>query len=68
MQPHPILMHSLHDDRNREVEAALTRQYGNQAYDAVTTFGPRHPLVARVLGLLFPMWGLSSGKARRARV
>ena len=68
MQPHPILMHTLHDDRNCELEAPLTRRHVDQAYDALTTSGPRHPLVVRLLALLVPMWGLSKGKASSARV
>jgi hypothetical protein len=68
MHPHPILMHTLHDDRNRALEAALTRRYVDQADDALTTSRPRHPLVVWVLTLLVTMWGLSTGKARSARV
>lgn len=58
MHPHPILMHTLHDDRNREVEAALTRRHVNQAYDALTASNPRHPLLRQVLALLVPVWRL----------
>jgi hypothetical protein len=65
MQPHPILMHTLHDDRNREVEAMLTRQHVDQAYDALAlaVSGSRHPLVVRILSLLALMRGLPGGEA-----
>jgi hypothetical protein len=67
MQPHPILMHTLHDDRNRAVEAALMRRRVNQTYEALTASGPWRPIVVRVLALLVPRWGLSRGKASSAR-
>jgi hypothetical protein len=67
MQPHPILMHTLHDDRNRELKAALTRRHVNHAYDELTASEPRHPIVERVLALLVPTWRLSRGKASSAR-
>ena len=63
MQPHPILMHTLHDDRNREVEAILTRQHVDQAYDALAVSGSRHPLVVRILSLLALIRGLPGGEA-----
>jgi hypothetical protein len=68
MYPHPILMQTLHDDRNRALEAALTRQYVDQADDALNSSRPRHSLVVWVLTLLVPIWGLSKSKARSARV
>jgi hypothetical protein len=60
-------MHTLHDDRNREVEAALTRRHVNQAYDVLAASGHRHPIVVRVLALLVPTWRLSRGKVSSAR-
>jgi len=63
MQPHPIIMQTLHDDRNREVEAILTRQHIDQAYDALAVSGSRHSLVVRILALLASMRGLPGGKA-----
>jgi hypothetical protein len=66
MQPHPILMHTLHDDRNREVEAILTRQHIDHAYDALGVSGSRHPLVVRVLALLASMRGVTEDKATGA--
>jgi len=66
MQPHPILMQTLHDDRNREVEAILTRQHVDQAYDALAVSRSRHPLVVRVLALLASMRGVTEDKATGA--
>jgi hypothetical protein len=63
MQPHPILMHTLHDDRNREVEAILTRHHIDQAYDALAVSGSRHPAVVRILSLLALIRGLPRGEA-----
>jgi hypothetical protein len=63
MQPNPIIMQTLHDDRNREVEAILTRQHIDQAYDALAVSGSRHSLVVRILALLASMRGLPGGKA-----
>ena len=63
MQPHPILMQKHHDDRNREVEAILTRQPVDQVYDALAVSGSRHPLVVRILSLLALMRGLPGGEA-----
>ena len=63
MQPHPILMQTLHVDRNRAVEAILTRQHVDQVYDALAVSGSRHPLVVRILSLLALMRGLPEGEA-----
>jgi hypothetical protein len=68
MQPHPILMHTLHDERNREVEAILTRQHVDQVYDALAlaVSGACHPLVVRILSLLALMRRLPGGEATGA--
>jgi hypothetical protein len=63
MHPHPILMHTLHDDRNREVEPLLTRRQINQAYDARAESGSRHFLVERALALLAFLRRIPVGKA-----
>ena len=65
MHPHPILMQTLHDDRNREVEAALMRRQANRAYDAIAGPTPRH-LVVRFLALLALMREFPKDKATGA--
>ena len=66
MTPHPILMHTLHDDRTREVEAALKWRHVNQPDEVDADLASRHHLAVRVLALLSMMWGLAKGKASGA--
>jgi len=65
MHPHPILMHTLYQDRNREVEAALMRRQVNRAYDAIADPTPRH-LVVRFLALLASIGEFPKDKATGA--
>ena len=63
MQPHPILMHTLHDYRAREVEVVLTRQDVVRAYKQVAASAPRQHLVARALTFLAVIWRFPAIKA-----
>lgn len=66
MQPHPILMHTLHDDRNRELETWLTRHHVNHADEAFAASRPRHLVIARVRALLAVLSGFSTSNATGA--
>jgi hypothetical protein len=63
MTPHPILMHTLHDDRTRDVEAALRWQHVNQPDGVPADPASRQHRATRVLALLSLIWGRPKGKA-----
>jgi hypothetical protein len=56
MTPHPILMHVMHDDRSRAMDAEVTwRQRLEQEIDVVEARStPRRSTFHRVLALLAP--------------
>jgi hypothetical protein len=66
MIPHPMLMHTLHDDRIRELEATLKWRHINQPGEVPADPASRPHLAVRVLALLSLVWERPKGKASGA--
>ena len=66
MGPHPILMDTLHHDRQRKLEDALKWRHVDQFDEASAEPASRQPLVVRVLARLSLIGELPKGKARDA--